>query len=125
MKTVLLNVALFAVAIGGTIYVVRVAAPASTERAFSVISTGATPRQLDRLVNDWLEDQRRGRSGSKHWLDPAQAQTLFAVRSWEIVDRLTDGRTVRIESSNRVGAPIVALWEIEFRDGKIDSVFQK
>ncbi len=83
------------------------------------------PSTLDQRVNDWLEDLRRGRSGTNHWLVSANAQPLSAVRSWEIVESSAFGRIVRIESSDAAGAPLVALWQISLDDGKIVSVHRK
>ena len=83
------------------------------------------PSTLDQQVNNWLEDLSRGRSGTNHWLAPANDQPLSAVKSWEIVESSAFGRIVRIESSDAAGAPLVALWQIVLDDGKIVSVHRK
>lgn len=84
--------------------------------------TSAFPKSALRdVVNAWLEEQRKGSSGAQFWeIDKTDhVQTLFAVRSWAIVD-VTANRgvesggivTVRVDSSNRGGIPITALWKV-------------
>ena len=70
-----------------------------------------------RAVNNWLDAQREGRDGLEYWStkEYVRPSNLYAVRSWEIVDSWGVGGacvTVRVESSNKAGQPIVKLWEV-------------
>jgi|GEM_PF-4281890 len=81
------------------------------------------------VINEWLEAQRKGRNGSYYWfpggsfptkpaaLSWVREVTLFAVRSWEIVDSPSANKiTVRVESSNKGGQPIIKLWTVRLHD---------
>ncbi len=72
------------------------------------------------LVNDWLEAQRMGRDGNEFWSRESWVTPtkLFAVRDWEIVDASYGTVMVRIESSNGLRQPIVALWRIRITDAE-------
>jgi len=77
----------------------------------------------DQVVSNWLVDQRMGLSDPMYWAGDAEPVSLYAVRSWEIVNRVDDSlRIVRIESSTQDGVPIIRLWRIRLNDGKIISV---
>src|SRR4051812_46289415 len=56
-----------------------------------------------RFVREWLEELRKGRDGDQFWAEHRVGEpiTLFAVRSWEVVDTDDAEVTVRIDSSNR------------------------
>ncbi len=73
----------------------------------------------ERLVNEWLSEQRKGRdtATTSFWLDESWVTPtkFFAVRSWEIVDSSYGNVTVRVESSNGLHQPIVALWRIHLK----------
>ena len=77
-------------------------------------------------INGWLEDQKKGESGAYYWVDFSGMKTLYAVRSWEILEKEaditvfdSDGPTaiikVRIESSNKGGIQISAIWEFHMK----------
>lgn len=72
------------------------------------------------VVNNWLEEQRKGHEGRLYWSseDWVQPAKLYAVRSWEIVDSGAGGAlvTVRVESSNKAGQPIVKLWDVWLKE---------
>lgn len=69
---------------------------------------------VKRIVNEVLETNKRGDIDYRHWDDPGLASTLFAPRSWEIVDANAWGGTAtvtaRVDSSNKGGAQITVLW---------------
>jgi len=79
----------------------------------------------DRTVRAWLESQRKGQKGVEHWGKDwwVHPISLYAVSTYEIVDA-PYGVTymVRIHSATRGGQPIVRLYEIFVKEGKIMSV---
>jgi len=82
----------------------------------------STDEVADQVVSNWLEDQRMGLSDPMYWADDAESVSLYAVRSWEIVNGVGDSlRIVRIESSTQDGVPIIRLWRIRLDGGKIIS----
>jgi hypothetical protein len=74
-----------------------------------------------KVTNAWLAEQRKGRSGDEFWtVDSTFGRTsLFAVRSWEIVDRGLTSVTVRIDSSTRGGTQITKLWKVSFETARL------
>lgn len=86
---------------------------------FTQPKADAQVARCEQVVEEWLNEQRKGKSGEDYWpsivYEPAR---LFAVREWEIVDRdhFGSGFTVRIASSNRAGFPIEKLWKISLTD---------
>jgi hypothetical protein len=105
-------------------------------------SSNLRDRDGKHVVNAWLETQKAGRSGDDLWHDPSMAKSLFAVRSWTIVDSTcftsdslglvkAASHTVRIDSSNKGGSPITVLWSIDVvreskdADWKINGIFQR
>jgi predicted Zn finger-like uncharacterized protein len=66
-----------------------------------------------RLINSFFDSQSKGESGSAFFCNRIFAVRLFAVRSWKILDPKSDSCfTVRVESSNKGGSPIVVLWQV-------------
>ena len=80
-------------------------------------------REMDAGLTVWLDSQRKGETGYEYWAVSDKAARLFAVESYEIVDKFLSTYKVRIHSSTRCGIPVVCLWEIQMmHDGKILSV---
>jgi hypothetical protein len=77
------------------------------------------------VVRAWLESQRKGQKGTQHWASDwfVEPISLYAVSQYEIVDSNLDLTfTVRIHSSTRGGQPVVRLYEVFARGGKIMSI---
>jgi hypothetical protein len=75
------------------------------------------PREL---VNFFLTEQSKGRSGDYCFCDKRLASSLFAVRGWTIVDSIQIGKgmnfKVRIDSSNKGGTPITVVWSMSTKE---------
>lgn len=69
-----------------------------------------------KLVNYLLNEQKKGNDCEYCFCNNLVVTKLFAPRSWEIVDKFIHDDlarfTVRIESSNRGGLPVVLLWDV-------------
>ncbi len=66
------------------------------------------------VVNQWLESQRRGESGTEFWLDDAWVSPtrLYSVSDWKVVDAEMTNVKVLVDSSSGAGEPIRQLWNI-------------
>lgn len=83
-------------------------------------------------VNGLLEEQAKGNVGTAYWTANAMTSQFYAPRNWKIVDSTVsecDARvTVRVESSNEAGSPIIGLWvfRVEYeKSWKVSSITKK
>ena len=66
-----------------------------------------------KLINVFFHTMSKGDNISCFYCNREFASNLIAVRSWAIVNSPSDGLfIVRVESSNRDGFPIIALWNV-------------
>ena len=68
------------------------------------------------LINYMLNEQSKGATASYCFCHPVCVNKLFAPRNWEIVYKIVSSETgiytVRIDSSNKGGQQITALWHM-------------
>jgi hypothetical protein len=75
--------------------------------------------RIEKLVNDWLKDQRAGGSGKSYWNRDASPSRLYSVSKWETVkppsgrSDVSDYVNVLVDSSNKIGQPIRKTWKID------------
>ena len=69
-----------------------------------------------KLVNNWLEDQRKGNDGYRFWSNEpfGSKQRLYSVATWEVVDSSSSDVRVLVNSSTKLGIPIRKTWGISF-----------
>lgn len=75
--------------------------------------------QVQNVIEEWLTALKNGRSGTQYWKDSNLEKRFFAVRSYQILavnyepsfpDNIS--ATIRVESSNKGGSPIVTDWTV-------------
>jgi hypothetical protein len=77
---------------------------------------------IPKVINGVLGEQAKGNVGAEYWEDGSTMDRLFAPTAWTIVDTELAGNiaevTVRVDSSNKGGAQIRALWLFVLRYGE-------
>jgi uncharacterized protein (DUF3084 family) len=75
----------------------------------------AEGQQTRKLVAAWLEDQKKGSNGYRHWGrdidgDNPEKVSFYSVRNYEIVSCSSGLATIRVDSSNAAGMQITRTW---------------
>lgn len=88
----------------------------------------------EKLVNLFFEKQSQGKPTDYFFCKPLLATSLFAVRSWTVVDKSSYDQisifTLRVDSSNKGGQPVTALWQVtvlqsEYKDFCVSTFKEK
>lgn len=71
---------------------------------------------VNHTINGWLEVQKSGMTGESFWEAQPLVESLLSVTGWEILKTVVNNDfatvSVRVNSSNRAGIPIVKTWSI-------------